>query len=76
MEFDKLDVLEQRLGRLIEDYTALKSENKKLLTELEEKNKELSKLMEDRRRMDTEKGLVRERIDSILEKIEGLLQDA
>ncbi|MBI5682057.1 MAG: cell division protein ZapB [Deltaproteobacteria bacterium] len=76
MELDKFDILEQRVGRLIESYMLLKQENRKLFKELEEKDKELSKLMEDCGRMDKEKGLIKGKVDSILEKIEGLLQGA
>lgn len=76
MELDKFDVLEQRIGRLVEGYEILKGENKKLTHELESKEKELFKIKERLNKLDSEKGIIKEKVEGILQKVEGLLQSA
>ncbi|MBI5893516.1 MAG: cell division protein ZapB [Deltaproteobacteria bacterium] len=76
MDLDKFDALEQRVGSLIDGYGTLKQENKRLAHELESKEKELYKLKERLSKLDGEKGIIKEKVENILQKVDGLLQSA
>lgn len=76
MDLDKFDALEQRVSSLIDGYGTLKQENFRLAHELESKEKELYKLKERLSKLDNEKGIIKEKVENILQKVDGLLQGA
>jgi len=76
MELDRFETLEQKVGRLIEGYIQLKLEHRKLAEELKSKESELSGLKERLNKLDSEKGRIKQKVEGILEKIDGLIQSA
>ena len=76
MGLDRLDALEQKVGSLIKMYEVLGEENRKLADELEFKEEELKKVRERLNRIESEKGLIKENVEGILGKIDGLMQNA
>ncbi|MBI5287250.1 MAG: cell division protein ZapB [Deltaproteobacteria bacterium] len=63
------EILEERIGWLIERHGVLKGENKRLAEEIDE-------LKDKLKRMTREKGLVKEKVEGLLGRIDGLLEKA
>jgi predicted nuclease with TOPRIM domain len=76
MALDNFDRLEEGLGRLLTEFEALKAENRGLKEVLKAKEAEVDTLNDKIGRLDKEKGLVKEKVDTLLEKLEGLIQKA
>ena len=76
MPLDKFEKLEEGLGRLLSGYEVLRDENNGLKEALEARERELGELRERLRKMDREKALVKDKVDALLGKIEGMTQSA
>lgn len=76
MALEKFVRLEEGLDRLLGGFEALKRENEELKDALGSKDRELLELKEKITKLDKEKGLVKEKVDGLLERLEGLIQNA
>lgn len=76
MALDNFDRLEEGLTRLLADLETLKAENRGLKDALRAGEAEVETLNEKIGRLDKEKGLVKEKVDGLLERLEGLIQRA
>ncbi len=76
MVIDNFDRLEDGITRLLADLETLRAENRGLKEVLKAKEAELEALGEKVVRLDREKGLVKEKVDGLLERLEGLIQSA
>lgn len=72
MHLEKLSVLEERLNRLIEQYTRLKEEKSVLERSLGEKNGRLTDLEGEVEAFRQERDVIRERLGRLVEMIERL----
>ncbi len=70
------DDLEARLTLLLSNFDTLYAENIDLKSRLSLKELELKSLKERIERLDAEKTVARDKVSSILQKIEGLTQSA
>ncbi|MFZ3073312.1 MAG: cell division protein ZapB [Thermodesulfobacteriota bacterium] len=69
--------LEERISRLLSSYGALQDEKKRLEEELRQRNaeaKELVDLREKVKRLEKEKGVVKEKVDGLIRRLDGLIQ--
>ena len=69
--------LEERISRLLSSYGALQDEKKRLEEELRQRNaeeKELIDLREKVKRLEKEKGVVKEKVDGLIRRLDGLIQ--
>lgn len=76
MEVAVFEQLEKKIGKLIEQHAVLKEENKKLTEALNSKGKEIEVLHLKLEKSGKEKGLVREKVETLLQRVEGLIQTA
>lgn len=76
MALDNFDRLEEGLARLLADYETVKAENRGLKEVLRAKEADVEALNDKVARLDKEKGLVKEKVDNLLERLEGLIQRA
>ncbi len=75
MALDKFDKLEEGLGRLLQSYEAIKAENNSLLNAVRSKNQEIEELKEKVKRVDLERHQVKEKVDTLLARLDSLMQD-
>jgi predicted nuclease with TOPRIM domain len=68
--------LEKKLNLLLNAYDSLKCENTRILESLEGKKKEVEELKERLKRLEREKGLVKEKVETLLERLDCLTQGA
>lgn len=69
--------LEERITRLLSSYSALQDEKKRLEEELRQRNagtKELNDLREKVKRLEKEKGVVKEKVSGLIQRLDGLIQ--
>ncbi|HZX35206.1 MAG TPA: cell division protein ZapB [Thermodesulfobacteriota bacterium] len=69
--------LEERISRLLSSYSALQDEKKRLEEELRQRNagtKELEDLREKVKRLEKEKGVVKEKVSGLIQRLDGLIQ--
>jgi prefoldin subunit 5 len=76
MEVAVFEQLEKKTEKLIEQCVDLKQENKKLTEALNSKDKEIESLHVKLEKFGKEKGLIREKVETLLERVEGLIQTA
>jgi len=76
MTTENFERLEEGLTRLLADFETLKAENRGLHEVLKAKEAEVEALNAKISRLDSEKGLVKEKVDGLLERLEGLIQSA
>jgi len=76
MELAVFEQLEKKIEKLIEQHTGLKEENKKLAETLNLKNKEIEALHLKLEKSGKEKGLIRGKVETLLQRVEGLIQTA
>lgn len=76
MAMEKFARLEEGIDRLLSGYEALRGVNAGLKEELLSKTREVDALKERLASLEAEKGGVRERVDGLLERLEGLIQNA
>ncbi|HLC17673.1 MAG TPA: cell division protein ZapB [Thermodesulfobacteriota bacterium] len=68
--------LEDGVGQLLDRYDLLQAEVRGLKEALGSKEREIRDLKERIKKLDSEKGLVREKVDSLLTRLDGLVQGA
>ena len=76
MEMERFDKLEEGLGRLLMTFESLQSENLELKDSLEAKDLEALALKEIIARLEDEKLKVKKKVDTLLAKLDGLIQSA
>lgn len=76
MELAAFEQLEKKIGKLIEQHAELKEENKKITEALNSKDKEIEVLCLKLEKSGKEKGLIREKVETLLQRVEGLIQIA
>ncbi|MBI5048173.1 MAG: cell division protein ZapB [Deltaproteobacteria bacterium] len=76
MELAVFEQLHEKVEQLIEQCIELKEENKKITETLYSKDKEIEGLHLRLEKFSKEKGLIREKVKTILERVEGLIQTA
>lgn len=76
MGMDKFDRLEEGLGRLLYSFETLRSETLELRDALEAKDLEIASLKENASRLEDERIQVRKKVDSLLAKLDGLMENA
>jgi len=73
---DKFEKLEKAVARLLVSYETLKAENQGLKAALKVKDAEIEELREKLGKMDRQKGIIRDKVDLLLGKLETLTQGA
>ncbi|MBI5328312.1 MAG: cell division protein ZapB [Deltaproteobacteria bacterium] len=76
MELAVFEELQAKVEQLIEQCIELREQNKKLTETLDLKDKEVEALHVKLEKFGKEKGLIREKVETILERLEGLIQTA
>ena len=76
MDMERFDKLEEGLGRLLMTFESLQSENLELKDSLEAKDLEALALKEIIARLEDEKLKVKKKVDTLLAKLDGLIQSA
>lgn len=76
MELAVFEQLEKKVEKLIVQHTELKEENKKLAEALSLKDSEVEGLNSKLEKLSKEKGLVKGKVETLLERVEGLIQTA
>ena len=71
MELKAFKILEERVESLLDDYSSLKSHNRKIDEELEKKRIEFYELSKRIEISEEAKGKAKKRVDHLLEKIEA-----
>ena len=74
MQLEKLDLLEKRLGRFVEQYAQLKEEKSLLQSRLDEQTARLKQLEAQAGQFREERESLRERLDRIMGMVEELEQ--
>ncbi len=76
MELAVFEQLEKKVEKLIEQHADLKEENKRLAEALNLKDREIEGLHLKLEKFSKEKGLIRGKVETLLERVEGLIQTA
>ncbi len=76
MVFEKFERIEEGINRLLEGYEELKAENIELKDSIGAKDSEIEELRERLKRLDKEKALVKEKVETLLQKLDSLIQGA
>ena len=72
-ETDRFDVLEERITRLVEAYSALRDEKVTLGEQLAEKELEIQKLKEKVSYLSREREVAREKVEGLLSRVDRLI---
>jgi predicted nuclease with TOPRIM domain len=73
LQQDTYSILEEKVKGLLDDHSSLESENRKLVSLLKVKKSEVEWLKERLRTLDKEKGVVKAKVDSLLESLEDIV---
>jgi predicted nuclease with TOPRIM domain len=73
LQHDTYNILEEKVKGLLEDHSSLESENSKLVSLLKVKKSEVEWLKERLRTLDKEKGVVKAKVDGLLESLEDIV---
>jgi len=76
MDMERFDRLEEGLGHLLMSFESLQTENLELKDSLEAKELETLALKENIARLEDEKLRVKKKVDTLLAKLDGLIQSA
>lgn len=76
MALDKFQRLEEGLNRLLAGYEGITATNRELMGSLAAKDLLITELKEKISRLEGEKDQVREKVDGLLSRLEGLIQNA
>ncbi|MBI2413081.1 MAG: cell division protein ZapB [Deltaproteobacteria bacterium] len=76
MAIERFDRLEAGISRLLESNELLQAENRSLRDSLELKERGTDELKEKIRKLEAEKALVKEKVDTLLTRLDGLIQNA
>lgn len=74
MELVAFEELEKKVDQLIRQHIELNEENKRLNETLNLKDKEIENLYSKLEKIGREKGLIREKVETLLKRVEGLIQ--
>ncbi|MBI3753694.1 MAG: cell division protein ZapB [Deltaproteobacteria bacterium] len=74
MELVAFEQLEEKVEKLIKQYIELHEENKRLNETLNLKDMEIESLYSKLEKIGKEKGLIREKVETLLARVEGLIQ--
>ncbi len=72
MELERFDELEVKIKAIVNQYVQLKKRNEELEELVQRKNGELEEALSRIRALNQEKDSVRTKIDSLLERLEGV----
>jgi FtsZ-binding cell division protein ZapB len=72
-ETDKFDILEEKIGRLVNSYSALREETTGLKERLGEKELEIQKLKEKISLLSREREAAREKVEGLLNRVDRLI---
>jgi FtsZ-binding cell division protein ZapB len=72
-EMDKFDILEEKIGRLVDVYSALREEKTVLGERLAEKELEIQKLKEKISLLSREREAAREKVEGLLTRVDRLI---
>ncbi|HHL39444.1 MAG TPA: hypothetical protein ENJ37_02950 [Deltaproteobacteria bacterium] len=73
MDLETFRRLEEALEKLLQSHGALKEEKRLLTERLREKESEIEGLKERLEKLDSEKELIRDKVDGLLNKLEGFI---
>jgi predicted nuclease with TOPRIM domain len=73
MHQESYNLLEEKVKWLLDDHSSLESENRKLVSLLKVKNSEVEWLKERLRTLDKEKGVIKAKVDGLLDSLEGIV---
>ena len=73
MHHDSYNILEEKVKGLLDDHSSLESENSKLVSLLKVKKSEVEWLKERLRTLDKEKGVIKVKVDNLLDSLEGIV---
>lgn len=73
MQQESYNLLEEKVRGLLEDHTSLESENRKLVSLLKVKSSEVDWLKERLRTLDKEKGVIKAKVDGLLDSLEDIV---
>jgi FtsZ-binding cell division protein ZapB len=76
MELAVFEQLEKKVGKLVEQHAELKEKNERLAETLNLKDREIEGLHLKLEKFSKEKGLIRGKVETLLERVEGLIQTA
>jgi predicted nucleic acid-binding Zn-ribbon protein len=74
-EIEKFAILEDRLNKILENYTALQEEKEGLISQMKEKEREVAGLREEISTLTNERLEVRTKIERLIERLEGIPLD-
>jgi septal ring factor EnvC (AmiA/AmiB activator) len=74
MALERFEKLEKGLKRLLASIEPLETENTELKNALGLKDLEIKRLKQRLKKLEGEKGVVRQRVDQLLKKLDGLVQ--
>ena len=72
-EMEKFDILEEKIGRLVDAYSALREEKSILGERLAEKELEIQKLKEKISLLSREREAAREKVEGLLNRVDRLI---
>jgi chromosome segregation ATPase len=72
-EMDRFDVLEDRINRLVDAYSALREEKEALGDRLAERELEIQKLKEEISHFSRERELAKEKVEGLLSRVDRLI---
>ena len=72
MALEKFDILEEKVGKLVEKYTQLKSENDSFSSTLQQKDNEISNLQHKVHSLEEEKEVIKARLEKIISSLENV----
>jgi predicted nuclease with TOPRIM domain len=76
MAADNFTKIEEGLGKLLDGYEHLKTENVLLKSALLSKDAEITELKEKVKTLEREKALVKEKVDMLINRLDSLMQGA
>ena len=72
MDQNLIEILEQKIGDIVEKYSALKDENASLSEEIAGLNEENASLNEEVQRLTSDREGIKSRVDAILSRLDGI----
>ena len=72
-EIDRFDVLEEKITKLVEAYSALRDEKRVLGDQLAERDMEIQKLNEKISHLSREREVAREKVEGLLNRVDRLI---
>gem|GEM_PF-1777834 len=76
MERSNFEKLEERINELLKACEVLESENRRLKEQYGLKELEVEGLKKRLAKIEREKGLVREKVEGLIDRLDGLMQNA